>query len=103
MGRGIGNAALIKLNQIGTVTETQEAMATCRRGGYAQFVSHRSGETTDTFIADLARASSPADRLRRPAPGLPASAPALDRAACWMAPQSRTTGQVRVRTMPATG
>jgi enolase len=54
IGRGIGNAALIKVNQIGTVTETLEAMATCRRAGYAQFVSHRSGETTDTFIADLA-------------------------------------------------
>jgi enolase len=54
ISRGIGNAALIKVNQIGTVTETLEAMATCRRGGYAQFVSHRSGETTDTFIADLA-------------------------------------------------
>ena len=51
---GIGNASLIKVNQIGTVTETLEAMAVCRRGGYAQFVSHRSGETTDTFIADLA-------------------------------------------------
>ncbi len=54
ISRGIGNAALIKVNQIGTVTETLEAMAICRRGGYAQFVSHRSGETTDTFIADLA-------------------------------------------------
>ncbi len=52
--RGVGNAALIKVNQIGTVTETLEALATCRRGRYAQFVSHRSGETTDTFIADLA-------------------------------------------------
>jgi enolase 1/2/3 len=50
---GIGNASLIKVNQIGTVTETLEAIAVCRRGGYAQFVSHRSGETTDTFIADL--------------------------------------------------
>jgi enolase len=57
IGRGIGNAALIKVNQIGTVTETLEAMAVCRRGGYAQFVSHRSGETTDTFIADLATGS----------------------------------------------
>jgi enolase 1/2/3 len=54
ISRGVGNAALIKVNQIGTVTETLEAMAVCRRGGYAQFVSHRSGETTDTFIADLA-------------------------------------------------
>ncbi len=52
--RGVGNAALIKVNQIGTVTETLEAIATCRRGGYAQLVSHRSGETTDSFIADLA-------------------------------------------------
>lgn len=54
---GIGNAALIKLNQIGTVTETIEAMAVCRRAGYAQMVSHRSGETPDSFIADLAVAS----------------------------------------------
>jgi enolase len=52
--RGIGNASLIKLNQIGTVTETLEAMAICRRAGYRQFVSHRSGETEDSFIADLA-------------------------------------------------
>lgn len=51
---GIANAALIKVNQIGTVTETLEAMAVCRRAGYAAMVSHRSGETTDTFIADLA-------------------------------------------------
>jgi enolase len=52
--KGIGNASLIKLNQIGTVTETLEAMAICRRAGYRQFVSHRSGETEDSFIADLA-------------------------------------------------
>ena len=51
---GIGNAALIKLNQIGTVTETLQAMAICRQAGYRQFVSHRSGETEDHFIADLA-------------------------------------------------
>ncbi len=54
---GIGNSALIKLNQIGTVTETLEAMAICHRAGYTQMVSHRSGETPDTFIADLAVAS----------------------------------------------
>jgi enolase len=54
IGRGIANAALIKLNQIGTVTETLEAMAVCRQAGYRQFVSHRSGETEDAFIADLA-------------------------------------------------
>jgi enolase len=54
IAREIGNAALIKLNQIGTVTETLEAVAICGQAGYRQFVSHRSGETEDTFIADLA-------------------------------------------------
>ena len=54
IGDGIGNAALIKLNQIGTVSETLEAMAICHRAGYTQMVSHRSGETPDPFIADLA-------------------------------------------------
>jgi enolase len=49
----VANAALIKLNQIGTVTETLEAMRLCREAGWAQMVSHRSGETEDTFIADL--------------------------------------------------
>jgi enolase len=52
--RKAGNAALIKVNQIGTVTETLEAMRLCRQAGWAQMVSHRSGETEDTFIADLA-------------------------------------------------
>lgn len=56
--RGIGNAALIKLNQIGTVTETLHAQRLCRERGYAQMVSHRSGETSDTFIADLAVATA---------------------------------------------
>ncbi|HTX00532.1 MAG TPA: phosphopyruvate hydratase, partial [Acidimicrobiales bacterium] len=50
----VANASLIKLNQIGTVSETLEAMRVCRVAGYAQFVSHRSGETDDSFIADLA-------------------------------------------------
>ncbi|WP_347353721.1 phosphopyruvate hydratase [Intrasporangium sp.] len=52
--RGVGNAALVKVNQIGTVTETLEAFRVCRETGYAAMVSHRSGETLDTFIADLA-------------------------------------------------
>jgi enolase len=52
--RKVANAALIKVNQIGTVTETLETMRLCRQAGWAQFVSHRSGETEDTFIADLA-------------------------------------------------
>ena len=51
--RGVANAALIKLNQIGTVTETLEAMRLCREAGWAQMISHRSGETEDSFIADL--------------------------------------------------
>jgi len=55
--RKAANAALIKLNQIGTVTETLEAMRLCRETGWAQMVSHRSGETEDSFIADLAVAS----------------------------------------------
>ncbi|MEP6981607.1 MAG: phosphopyruvate hydratase [Nakamurella sp.] len=50
----IGNAALIKVNQIGTVSETLDAMRICRDAGYAAMVSHRSGETEDAFIADLA-------------------------------------------------
>ena len=52
--RKAGNAALIKINQIGTVTETLDAMRICREAGWAQMVSHRSGETEDSFIADLA-------------------------------------------------
>ncbi|HVV74657.1 MAG TPA: phosphopyruvate hydratase [Mycobacteriales bacterium] len=50
----IANAALIKVNQIGTVTETLEAMRLCREAGWSAMISHRSGETEDTFIADLA-------------------------------------------------
>ena len=50
----IANAALIKVNQIGTVTETLQALAVCRDAGYGAMISHRSGETDDTFIADLA-------------------------------------------------
>jgi enolase len=51
---GIGNAALIKVNQVGTVSETLAALRVCRDSGYAAMISHRSGETDDTFIADLA-------------------------------------------------
>ncbi len=54
---GIGNAILIKLNQIGTVTETLETIAVAGRAGYSSVISHRSGETEDTFIADLAVAT----------------------------------------------
>jgi enolase len=52
--RGVANAILIKVNQIGTLTETLEAIRMAREAGYASVVSHRSGETEDTTIADLA-------------------------------------------------
>ena len=61
LGKGIemgaGNAILIKVNQIGTLTETLEAIELARRNGYRYIISHRSGETEDAFIADLAVAT----------------------------------------------
>jgi enolase len=51
--KGIANSILIKLNQIGTVTETLQCIDLARRNGYTAVVSHRSGETDDTTIADL--------------------------------------------------
>ncbi len=51
---GTANSALIKLNQIGSVTETIEAVRMCRDAGWRYFISHRSGETSDTFLADFA-------------------------------------------------
>jgi enolase len=54
---GAANSILVKVNQIGTLTETLETMQTARRAGYTAVVSHRSGETEDTFIADLAVAT----------------------------------------------
>jgi enolase len=54
---GVGNAILIKVNQIGTLTETLEAIRLARDSGYNAVISHRSGETEDTFIADLAVAT----------------------------------------------
>ncbi|HEV3052122.1 MAG TPA: phosphopyruvate hydratase, partial [Longimicrobium sp.] len=54
---GIANSILIKVNQIGTLTETLEAIDMARRAGYTAVMSHRSGETEDTFIADLAVAT----------------------------------------------
>lgn len=50
---GIGNSILIKLNQIGTLTETLDTIELARRNNYNCFISHRSGETEDTTIADL--------------------------------------------------
>ncbi|MBQ6880259.1 MAG: phosphopyruvate hydratase [Bacteroidales bacterium] len=54
---GCANAILVKLNQIGTLTETMETIALAQRSGYAAIISHRSGETEDTFIADLSVAA----------------------------------------------
>jgi enolase len=54
---GVANSILIKVNQIGTVTESLEAIDLGRRYGYTSVISHRSGETEDTFIADLAVAT----------------------------------------------
>ena len=58
INEGIGNAILIKLNQIGTVTETIDAIELARKAGYNSIISHRSGESEDTFIADLAVATA---------------------------------------------
>jgi enolase len=54
---GVGNSILIKVNQIGTISETFEAISLARRYGYTSVISHRSGETEDSFIADLAVAT----------------------------------------------
>ena len=54
IAEGVGNAVLVKLNQIGTVTETLDAVHMARDANYAVVISHRSGETEDTTIADLA-------------------------------------------------
>jgi enolase len=58
INEGIANAILIKLNQIGTVTETIQAVELARKAGYKSVISHRSGETEDTFIADFAVATA---------------------------------------------
>jgi enolase len=58
IAEGVGNAVLVKLNQIGTVSETLDAIAMARDAGYATIISHRSGETEDTTIADLAVGTS---------------------------------------------
>ncbi len=54
ISRGVANAILVKVNQIGSLTETVEAVQTAQKAGYATIISHRSGETEDSFIADLA-------------------------------------------------
>ncbi|ARU32278.1 phosphopyruvate hydratase [Sulfuriferula sp. AH1] len=58
ISRGIANSILIKVNQIGTLSETFDAIETAKRAGYTSVISHRSGETEDTTIADLAVATN---------------------------------------------
>ena len=58
IGRGVANSLLVKVNQIGTLTETLEAVSTAQRAGYTAVMSHRSGETEDATIADLAVATN---------------------------------------------
>jgi enolase len=64
---GVGNSILIKVNQIGTLTETLEAITIAREAGYTSVISHRSGETEDTTIADLAVATA-AGQIKTGAP-----------------------------------
>ena len=56
--RGVANSVLIKINQIGTLSETFAAIEMAKRAGYTAVVSHRSGETEDTIIADIAVATN---------------------------------------------
>ena len=58
ISKGVGNSILIKVNQIGTLTETLDAVAMATRNSYTSVISHRSGETEDVTIADLAVATS---------------------------------------------
>ena len=58
IAEGCANSILIKLNQIGTLTETLETIEMAKRAGYTNVISHRSGETEDTTIADLAVATN---------------------------------------------
>jgi enolase len=64
---GVANAVLIKLNQIGTLTETFAAIREAQRAAYGTVISHRSGETSDDFIADLAVATG-AGQIKTGAP-----------------------------------
>ena len=65
--RGVANSVLIKLNQIGTLTETLDAISMAHRAGYTAVVSHRSGETEDSTIADLVVATN-AGQIKTGAP-----------------------------------
>ena len=64
---GVGNAILVKVNQIGTLTETLDAIEMAKRAGYTAIISHRSGESEDTTIADIAVATN-AGQIKTGAP-----------------------------------
>jgi enolase len=64
---GVGNSILIKVNQIGTLTETFDAIEMAKRAGYTAVISHRSGESEDTTIADIAVATN-AGQIKTGAP-----------------------------------
>src|SRR5439155_1217494 len=105
--RKVANAILVKLNQIGTVSETRAAMGRAARAGYRSIVSHRSGETEDAFIADFAVATG-AGQIKTGAP-CRSERPAMRRAAwrslCGAATAgatSRTASGWRVRAAPST-
>ncbi len=65
--RGVANSLLVKVNQIGTLTETFDAVSLAQRSGYTAMLSHRSGETEDTTIADLVVATN-AGQIKAGAP-----------------------------------
>ena len=65
--KGVGNSILIKVNQIGTLTETFDAIEMAKRAGYTAVISHRSGETEDSTIADIAVATN-AGQIKTGAP-----------------------------------
>ncbi|HET7616595.1 MAG TPA: phosphopyruvate hydratase, partial [Bacillales bacterium] len=65
--KGVGNSILVKVNQIGTLTETFDAIEMAKRAGYTAVISHRSGETEDTTIADIAVATN-AGQIKTGAP-----------------------------------
>lgn len=67
IGKGVANSLLVKVNQIGTLSETLDAVSLAQRSGYTAMLSHRSGETEDTFIADLAVATN-AGQIKSGAP-----------------------------------
>ena len=85
---GVGNSILVKVNQIGTLTETLEAIRIAREAGYTAVISHRSGETEDTTIADLAVGDRRRpDQDRRPValgPGRQVQPAAADRGGAWV-------------------